>query len=121
MGVYMEWQQTFFLGGAWAGVSIAGGLSANKSPSSSSSPSSPNKSTFLDDGFLAVVASVGWRQIMSWVELEGGEGTIAPPLIVESFIFEEENKFEYEIWLEVFAPVLKKKHPAQSVVLVSQS
>ena len=52
---------TFFFGGAWAGVSFAGGLSANKSPSSSSSPSSPNKSTFLDDGFLAVVASVGWR------------------------------------------------------------
>ena len=97
MGVYMEWQQTFFFGGAWAGVSFAGGLSANKSLSSSSSPSSPNKSTFLDDGFLVVVASLGCRKIMSWVELEGGKGTVGPPLMVENFSFEEENKYEYKI------------------------
>ena len=42
---------------------------------------------------------------MSWVELEGGEGTTGPPLMVESFGFEDENEYEYEIqckFLRVF-------------------
>lgn len=34
---------------------------------------------------------------MSWVELDGGEGTVGPPSIVESLRFEDENKYEYEI------------------------
>ena len=34
---------------------------------------------------------------MSWVELEGGEGTAGPSLMVESFSFEDENEYEYEI------------------------
>ena len=34
---------------------------------------------------------------MSWVELEGGEGVVRPPLMVESFRFEEENEYEDEI------------------------
>ena len=34
---------------------------------------------------------------MSWVKLEGGEGTVGPPLMVESFRYEEENEYEYEI------------------------
>ena len=29
--------------------------------------------------------------------IRGGEGTVGPPLIVESFRFEEENKYEYKI------------------------
>lgn len=49
---------SFFLGGALTG-SFAGGLPVNKSPSSSTSPSSsPNRSTVFADGFLVLVVSV---------------------------------------------------------------
>ena len=34
---------------------------------------------------------------MSWVELEGGEETVGPPLMVESFSFEDEKEYECEI------------------------
>ena len=34
-------------------------------------------------------------------------------LSLESFRFEDENEYEYEIYLNVFACVLKKRHPGK--------
>ena len=50
---------------------------------------------------------------MSWVELEGGEGTAAPPLMVESFSFEDENEYEYEIQCKFLRVFSKQRHPGK--------
>ena len=38
---------------------------------------------------------------------------MARVLSLESFRFEDENEYKYEIELEVFARVLKKRHPGK--------
>ena len=50
---------------------------------------------------------------MSWVELEGGEGTAGPPLMVESFSFEDENEYEYKIQCKFLCVFSKKRHPGK--------
>ena len=52
---YYYTEQTFFLGAAWTG-SFAAGFPLNKSPSSSSSLSPPNRSTLLANDFVFVVS-----------------------------------------------------------------
>ena len=51
---------------------------------------------------------------MSWVELEGGEGTAGPPLMVESFSFEDENEYEYEIQCKFLRVFSKQRTPRKA-------